>query len=213
MSETETAGGVGAATTGADKAVEAQPAEAGLFDLAEAPAEGADGGEAKPGERPPWLQEQFWDAEKKAPRVEAMAKALHDLRARAARSAASAPETPDAYRLPEVEGLPKDAVKPDDPLWAAVRKAAHEAGVSQAQLEAIARPYLAEAARRQAEAGDSKEARDAAYATELARLGPHGRKVLGEVKNVTVSQSCGKWFVSIQTEREVAQPVPQSTTA
>lgn len=29
--------------------------------------------------------------------------------------------------------------------------------------------------------------------------------MLGTVKNVTVSQSCGKWFVSIQTEREVAQ--------
>lgn len=35
------------------------------------------------------------------------------------------------------------------------------------------------------------------------------RDVLGTVKNVTVSQSCGKWFVSIQTEREVEQPVPQ----
>jgi len=33
--------------------------------------------------------------------------------------------------------------------------------------------------------------------------------VLGTVKNITVSQSCGKWFVSIQTEREVEQPVPQ----
>jgi len=35
------------------------------------------------------------------------------------------------------------------------------------------------------------------------------REVLGTVKNITVSQSCGKWFVSIQTEREVEQPVPQ----
>lgn len=33
--------------------------------------------------------------------------------------------------------------------------------------------------------------------------------VLGTVKNVTVNQSCGKWFVSIQTEREVEPPVPQ----
>ncbi len=32
--------------------------------------------------------------------------------------------------------------------------------------------------------------------------------VLGTVKNVTVSQSAGKWFVSIQTEREVEQPIP-----
>lgn len=41
----------------------------------------------------------------------------------------------------------------------------------------------------------------------------NSREVLGTVRNVTVSQSCGKWFVSIQTEREVEQPVPQATTA
>jgi putative transposase len=35
------------------------------------------------------------------------------------------------------------------------------------------------------------------------------REVLGEVKNVTVSLSCGKWHVSVQTEREVEQPIPQ----
>ena len=37
----------------------------------------------------------------------------------------------------------------------------------------------------------------------------NSRKVLGAVKNVTVSLSCGKWFVSIQTEREVEQPLPR----
>jgi putative transposase len=37
----------------------------------------------------------------------------------------------------------------------------------------------------------------------------NSRQVLGTVKNVIVSQSCGKWFVSIQTEREVEQPLLQ----
>ena len=37
----------------------------------------------------------------------------------------------------------------------------------------------------------------------------NSRDVLGEIKNATVSQSCGKWFVSIQTEREIEQPIPQ----
>ena len=37
----------------------------------------------------------------------------------------------------------------------------------------------------------------------------NSREVLGMVKNITVSQSCGKWFVSIQTEREVEQPIPK----
>ncbi|MDE2255824.1 MAG: transposase [Betaproteobacteria bacterium] len=35
------------------------------------------------------------------------------------------------------------------------------------------------------------------------------RDVLGTVKNVTVSQSCGKWFASIQTEREVERLIPK----
>jgi len=39
------------------------------------------------------------------------------------------------------------------------------------------------------------------------------REVLGAVRNVTVSLSGGKWFVSIQTEREVEQLSPQSATA
>lgn len=37
----------------------------------------------------------------------------------------------------------------------------------------------------------------------------NSREVLGPVKNVTVSQSCGKWLVAIQTEREVERPIPQ----
>ena len=38
------------------------------------------------------------------------------------------------------------------------------------------------------------------------------RDVLGELRNMTISESCGKWFVSIQTKREVEQPLPTSTT-
>jgi putative transposase len=37
--------------------------------------------------------------------------------------------------------------------------------------------------------------------------------VLGEAKNITISESCGKWFVSIQTEREVETPQHPSTSA
>lgn len=35
----------------------------------------------------------------------------------------------------------------------------------------------------------------------------NSREIVGEVKNATVRQSCGKWYVSIQTEYEVADPV------
>ncbi|MGT0251509.1 RNA-guided endonuclease InsQ/TnpB family protein [Burkholderia pyrrocinia] len=41
----------------------------------------------------------------------------------------------------------------------------------------------------------------------------NSRGVLGELRNATVSQSAGKWFVSIQTQREVDRPVPQATSA
>lgn len=40
----------------------------------------------------------------------------------------------------------------------------------------------------------------------------NSRTVLGTVKHVTVSQSNGTWFVSIQTEREVELPVHQATS-
>lgn len=40
----------------------------------------------------------------------------------------------------------------------------------------------------------------------------NSRAVLGTVKNITVSASRGKWFVSIQTEREVEPPVHPSTS-
>ena len=41
----------------------------------------------------------------------------------------------------------------------------------------------------------------------------NSREVLGEVKNVTVTHSCAKWFVSIQAEREVESTLPPATTA
>jgi putative transposase len=41
----------------------------------------------------------------------------------------------------------------------------------------------------------------------------NSRDILGTPKNITISQSGGKWFASIQTEREVEQPVPTATSA
>ena len=39
----------------------------------------------------------------------------------------------------------------------------------------------------------------------------NSRQVVGEVKNVTVSQKCGKWHVSIQTEFNIDNPIPAGT--
>jgi putative transposase len=41
----------------------------------------------------------------------------------------------------------------------------------------------------------------------------NSREVLGEVKNVTVSHSCGHWTISIQTERDVSDAIHPSTSA
>jgi len=41
----------------------------------------------------------------------------------------------------------------------------------------------------------------------------NSRFILGEVRNATVSLSAGKWFVSVQTSREVERPMPQATGA
>jgi putative transposase len=40
----------------------------------------------------------------------------------------------------------------------------------------------------------------------------NSRDALGELRNVTVSQSGGKWFVAIQTQREVEHPIHPSTS-
>ena len=41
----------------------------------------------------------------------------------------------------------------------------------------------------------------------------NSRDVSGELRNATVCQSGGKWFVSLQTQRDVATPFPESTSA
>jgi putative transposase len=41
----------------------------------------------------------------------------------------------------------------------------------------------------------------------------NSRDILGVAKNVTVSSNGGKWYVSIQTEREVESPLPTATSA
>lgn len=51
----------------------------------------------------------------------------------------------------------------------------------------------------------------------LSKLGwmryRNSREVLGELRSVTISKSCGKWFASILTRREVELPVTKAATA
>lgn len=41
----------------------------------------------------------------------------------------------------------------------------------------------------------------------------NSRVILGEVRNATISQCCGKWFVAIQTQRDVIERLPTTSSA
>lgn len=58
------------------------------------------------------------------------------------------------------------------------------------------------------------EANDRIFLPKLGWLRyRNSRAVQGALRNVTVSQSGGKWYVAIQTQREVEPPLPTATTA
>jgi len=133
--------------------------------------------------RPEWCPEQFWDAERRELRAESLAKSWGDLRTTLAKGGMTPPDSPDTYRLPTIDGVPENLVGADDPLWRSVREAAHQAGISQVQLEQVARPYLRAMADARAAAAQPEDpaAIKAAYDAEVGRLGPQGRQVLAEV--------------------------------
>ncbi len=138
---------------------------------------------AEAAKRPDWAPEQFWHPEfGKLPkealeRLQSNAKAWQDARAALTKGAAKPPAKPEDYKLPLPDGAPADLIKADDPLLAEIRTAAHAAGVSQAQLDAIAKPYLAAAAELLAKAPPKqtpeqiKEAEQAFVKGEMAKLG------------------------------------------
>ena len=154
------------------------PASVDLLDaVGETPKPGPDG---KPA-RPDWCPEQFWDAERGEARAEAMARSWQEFRAKVSRGEHKAPADATGYALPKVEGLPEGAIPADDPIWTGVREAAHQAGLSQAQLEAVAKPYLEAVRAAMAEADPAVQAQ--AREAELAKLGPEGKAVAREVRS------------------------------
>jgi len=191
-----------AAAGGADQQQAAPKADAGdgttLFDLAdEADAtipKGADGKAT----RPDWLPEQFWDAEKGEIRTRDLAKSQADLRAKVSRGEGKVPDKAEGYALPKVEGLPADAVKSDDPLWTKVRTAAHGAGITQKQLDAVLAPYL-EYARDQVLNKNPTADRDGmkrAAEEEMKKLGPNGRVLVKDI---------GAWLAGMEANGSITE--------
>lgn len=154
-------------------------------------APGADGKLAKP----EWLDDAFWDPVKNEARLESLARSQKDLRARISRGEGTLPEAPEGYALPSIEGMPADFVPADDPVWGEVRQAAHKAGITQAQMDALLRPYLSHAARIKAELappdpGQQQEQHKAELLQEIGKLGPNGPALVREV---------GGWIAGLES--------------
>ncbi len=196
---------------------DAAPGGGGLFDLVEqettAPKTDEDG---KP-QRPDGVPEQFWDPDKQTIRADSLLKSWRDLRAKVSQRGAgeAPPEKPDAYAPPKVEGLPEGFIGGDkDTLWPTIQQAAHKAGISQKQLDALAGPFLASVAEQikaQAPADPEAEAaaeREAARA-ELATLGPNAETFVRDVGGWLKGMASRGMF----TEEEAAALRQVSTAA
>ncbi len=170
-------------------AAAAPPAQAAddfnLFDSApDAPASTTP---SAPSTRPDHIPEQFWDPATNQPRIEAMAKSWTDLRRKVSQGTSAAPETPDAYAFPKIEGLSQEIVKADDPLWLQVRQSAHKAGVSQAQLEAILTPYIQDTLKKAEQSPAAspeadRAAREQYLAEQKQQLGPNADLMISDMK-------------------------------
>jgi len=189
--EDNAGGGGGGTAAGGDAAATVAADEPSLFDAA-AGGEGGTTPEGKPA-RPDYIPEQFWDKEKGQPLIEQMGKSWSDLRTKVARGEGKIPDKPEGYTLPVLDGVPADLVKSDDPLWQAVRGEAHKAGVTDSQLQAVAKPYLDALAKHRgaapADAAAALEARKAALTEELHKLGPNGKQMVNDI---------GGWIAGMQ---------------
>jgi len=183
------------APAGADPADEpisgadASATAGGLFDLVEQEDITAKPGEDGKPQRPEAVPEQFWDPDKGEIRADSLLKSWRDLRAKVSQrnTGEAPPEKPDAYAPPKVEGLPAGFIGGDsDTLWPTIQQAAHKAGISQKQLDALAGPFLASVAEQlKAQAPPDAEAQlQAEYEAgqaELQKLGPNARAYVADI--------------------------------
>lgn len=136
--------------------------------------------------RPAAVPEKFWDPDKGAIRTEALLKAYADAERVISRGEHKPPAKPEDYQLPKGDGIPEGLVKPDDPLWQATVAAAHARGLSQADLEALAGPFLKTLGeltkdKLPPDPEAEKAARLAAFAEEKKKLGPQAEAMIAGV--------------------------------
>lgn len=113
------------------------------------PAEGKDvkAQPGEPAERPEYVPEKFWDAEKGEPRLEAMSKAFSDMEKQFRKGDHKAPEKPEGYKVALDDDQKtllfgdKDADPHQDPLFQKLTVWGVKAGISQAHFNELLGMY------------------------------------------------------------------------
>lgn len=145
-------------------------------------------------QRPEWLPEKFWDAEKGEPRTESMAKAYSTLEKNKGKSNEKAPESADEYfgegfEVPE--GL--ENVEADDNALKTAASVFHKHGIPVETGRAIVAEFLQGLDPLMPEAIDEE--------AELEKLGQGGPALVAGLKNWVDGLAASKQF----SEQEVAR--------
>jgi hypothetical protein len=159
------------------------PAQPAQENLSGAPAAPDAGGSPPPSNevvRPEGLPDQFWDAEKNAPKYEDLIKShgeLSTFKSEADAKLASVPAKPDEYKVPEqiadeevAKLIPKGkeiTIDPKDPMLAAFREFAHAQKMTNEQFGEAVKLYIKQQIIEEKAFADAREA-------EIKKLGNNG---------------------------------------
>ena len=135
-------------------------------------------GDDKPAERPDYIAEKFWDAEKGEPRLESMAKAYSDLEKKLGQGAGKPPKSPEDYSIniedEKIKALFPDGDPSKDPVMQNLTKKLHEKGVSQQVYESVMNVALEAVA----ENFEENKVPDIDPKEEREKLGPQADKII-----------------------------------
>lgn len=150
---------------------------------------------AKAGERPAFVPEAAWDADKKTIKSdvalsewEKAHNRAEGLRKELSKAPQLAPKEAKDYKLPEfkdeADKAVKELLKADDPFVQKVTEIAHKHGLSQKQYEGFMAEVGREIAAANAEGGDKKLSEDEINAikeTEMGKIGPNAPRVAAAI--------------------------------
>lgn len=150
---------------------------------------------AKAGERPAFVPETAWDAEKKTIKTdvalsewEKAHNRAEGLRKELSKAPQLAPKEAKDYKLPEfkeeADKAVKELLKADDPFVQKLTEIAHKHGLSQKQYEGFMAEAGREIAKAQADGGEQKlseEEINAIKETEMGKIGPNAPRVAAAV--------------------------------